>query len=554
MLEELTVKNFGIIENVSIQFANKLNILTGETGAGKSILVDALRFGLGERFQTSHLRDNADSCSVEAVFHLPPLFLKTLPDNDNIPFEDNTLIIQRTVASDGRNRIKINGLTVTAAQLKSIGDRIIDFHGPYDHQQLLAEHEHQVILDALTDFEDNLTRYQSLYKEYCAIQNKITELHNLAQSRERDIDLLAHQIKELEQVPLNQTHFDELTQAQIKIANAEKLYDNLAQAMAILENDEASLELILSKTMKPLDKLAAIDDKAAPLLDDLSTLQDKARELVSGLKDYGESLNFNAQDAKTVNDQFDAYKDIQKKYGPSIEDARKFYENAKEKYALLSDYEQHEETLLEDLADKKEKLLKIAKSLTQKRKKTASLLKKTIEKELQELGFKSILFEVRMETIAPGPNGTDKVVFFISTNAGESLKPLAEIVSSGEAARLMLAIKRSLMKVDSVPVLIFDEIDAQIGGRLGTVVGTKLREIADHRQVILITHLPQIAAFAQTHFKISKIVEKGRTKTIVEPLQGKQRLEEVAHMMTGDKITPVALKHAEDMLATAHKD
>ena len=380
---------------------------------------------------------------------------------------------------------------------------------------------------------------------------KIASLNELALSRERDLDLLGHQIKELEQVPLDETRSEEIEQDQVKINNAEKLFENIDQAMASLESEEAGLESMLSRAYKPLQKLADIDPNATSYLDELAALQDSSQTLLSNLRAYAESLHFDPDYAKEINEKFDIYHDIKRKYGPTLDDARKFYENAKQRCELLSDFEHNEDALQKDLKAKEKELAGIAAKLTQERQKTATHLKKTIEKELQELGFKSVLFEARIEKVDFGPEGRDKIVFFISPNAGESLKPLAEIVSSGESARIMLAIKKALMKVDPVPVLIFDEIDAQIGGRLGTVIGTKLKEISRHRQVILITHLPQIAAFADRHFKIAKAVESGRTKTHVTTVEGKERIQELAHMMAGDKMTAVALKHAEDMLEQA---
>ncbi len=553
MIESLTIKNFGIIEQTSMEFTPGLNTLTGETGAGKSILIDALRFALGERFQSSHLRAGADACTVEAVFLLKPSFLKTLPNWETFKNDDNSLIIQRSVTADGRNKARLNGLTASIAQLKDIGDRLIDFHGPNDHQQLLAEDQHLLIIDALTGANDHFKEYSVVFAQYSSIRNKLSALQELAQSRERDTGLLAHQIKELEQAPLTEDDLAEIEQDRVKINNSEKLYTHITQAMAILENDEVSLESLLSRAFKPLQHLSDIDEKATAYLDSLSTLQESAGSLISDLRNYADSLSFDPGFAQSVNNRYDAYIDIKRKYGPTLEDARKFYGDAKIKFALLNDFEQNEDDLKAELKVKEDALNKLAKIITQHRKKTAESLKTTIEKELRELAFKSISFEARIEKAPLSPSGADKVVFFISTNTGEELKPLADIVSSGEAARLMLAIKRALMKVDPVPVLIFDEVDAQIGGRLGTVIGTKLKEISGHRQVILITHLPQIAAFADTHFRITKAVDKGRTRTVVAPLEPKDRVNELAHMMSGDKMTDVSVKHAKDMINEARK-
>ncbi len=554
MLETLTIKNFGIIEHSSLDFSKGLNTLTGETGAGKSILIDALRFALGERFQSNHLRSGADTCTVEAVFLLKTDFLRTLPYWDDFKNDENTLIIQRSITADGRNKARVNGFTIPIAQLKEVGDQLIDFHGPNDHQQLLAEDQHRIIIDSLAHFNGIFDEYVSLFKTYSSLQNKLSQLQELAHSRERDIDLLSHQIKELEQVPLTEEDFSEIESDRIKINNAERLYAHATQAIGILENEETSIESLLSRSFKPLQSLSTIDDKAAELLNSLSVLQDQTNSLLSDLRNYTDSLNFDRNFAETINARYDAYRDIKHKYGPTLNDARKFYKEAKERFALLNDFKHNEEDLKAEIKKNENDLNKLAKTITQQRKKTAELLKKTIEKELQELAFKTVTFEARIEKIPLLSSGADKVVFYISTNTGEGLKPLADIVSSGEAARLMLAVKRALMKVDPVPVLIFDEVDAQIGGRLGIIIGKKLKEIAQYRQVILITHLPQIAAFANTHYKITKEVDHGRTKTIVLRLKEKDRVNELAHMMSGDKMTAVSIKHAKDMITEAEKD
>ena len=334
MLESLTVKNFGIIETVSLELTPGLNILTGETGAGKSILIDALRFCLGERFQTSYLRNDGSPCTVEAVFELPAALWKKLACLNDFKSDDKTLIIQRTVTADGKNRVKVNGLSAPVAQLKEIGDALIDFHGPHDHQQLLAEHHHLEIIDSLTDLEGLQEEYASVYHDFSAIRTKIEQLNALAKGRDHDLELLAHQIKELEQVPLDTAAHEETCSHRIRISNAEKLHDNISQALAILENEDAGVALLLGRTFKPLQTLAGIDEKAASYLDQLACVQEQAGDLTAALKDYADSLSFDPDDARRVNEQFDAYHDILRKYGPSMDDARRFYDEARTKFAL----------------------------------------------------------------------------------------------------------------------------------------------------------------------------------------------------------------------------
>ncbi|NLE65584.1 MAG: DNA repair protein RecN [Elusimicrobia bacterium] len=550
MLTSLTIKNFGIIENISLSLAPGLNVLTGETGAGKSILIHALRFCLGDRFQASHLRDGADQCSVEASFDLSEPLIKTLPLED-IPPDGTTLTIQRLVTSDGKNRIRINGLSTTVGTLKAIGDRLIDIHGPHDHQLLLAEDMHLVILDALTDAGAIKEKYRTAYTGYTALKKELEDLETMARSRDRDLDLLSHQVRELEQVPLDEETLKALESEISRINNAEHLFEDLTLAMSALDSDGAGMGSLISRAYRPVQKLAETDPEAAPFLETLSSLQESASSLLSSLRDYSEKLSFDPETAKDANRRFDIYHGILKKYGPSLAEARTFLEESRKKRDLLSDIEHNTGSLKKKILNEERELKTIAEEWTKVRKKAAILLKKTIENELKDLGFKTISFETRIEKIPPGPEGQDRVVFFISPNVGESLKPLAEIVSSGESARIMLAIKKALMQVDPVPTLIFDEIDAQIGGRLGTVIGEKLREISRHRQVILITHLPQIAAFASRHIRIEKIAEKDRTKVRLSDLPEDARIEEMAHMLSGDAASAISRAHAMDMRAAA---
>ncbi|MFH1645915.1 MAG: DNA repair protein RecN, partial [Candidatus Omnitrophota bacterium] len=283
----------------------------------------------------------------------------------------------------------------------------------------------------------------------------------------------------------------------------------------------------------------------------LTRIQSDTEELLSELNSYTESLSFEPEEAQRVNAQYNIYYDILRKYGPTIKDAEVFFINAKERFELLNNLEQNSADLDKKIELSKNNLKKTASKITAIRKKQAMFLKDTIEKELSELGIKNVQFECRVEKNELTINGADSVTFYISPNLGEELKPLAEIVSSGEAARVMLALKKALTEVDPIPVLIFDEIDAQIGGRLGTIIGKKLKSIAENRQVILITHLPQIASFADRHFKVFKTVENNRTTTTVSKLEGETRVKELAEMMSGDEKTDISLEHARKILNQA---
>jgi DNA repair protein RecN (Recombination protein N) len=552
MLSQLTIRNFGLIDEISIECIKGLNILTGETGAGKSILIDALRSVLGERLDTSSIRDPKNPCVIEAVFDITDKKLReTETIKEFLTEDDSTLIIQRTHSASGTGKIKINGLSATVGQLKNLGNHLIDFHGPHDHQMLLSENQHLIMLDQLVDFKNIKKDYAESFSAYEKTRQDLETLGQMAQTRQRDLDLLTHQVKELEAVPLSEDKYNELLQEETKLNNAEKLHQHIQHLLTLLDDEETGSIALLRKAFSPLKSLTQIDEKSSTLLDQLSGIQDESNDLVAKLNDYAAGLDFDSQTAQRIHDQCDAYTDIKRKYGPGLEDAQKFYDEAKEKLELIKNFEHNDQKLRDTLKAQEKVLIQTAQKITKLRQKAAEDLKSTIEAELKELSILHVKFEVRFEKIAFNAQGHDKIAFYISPNAGEELKPLAQIVSSGEAARLMLALKKALIKVDPIPVLIFDEIDAQIGGRLGTITGKKLKELSSRRQVVLITHLPQIASFADRHFKISKSVKAGRATTEVLLLEGKARVEEIAQMMSGANTTKIALSHAQDMLAQA---
>ncbi len=552
MLTQLTIRNFGLIDEISIEFTDGFNILTGETGAGKSILIDALRSVLGERLDTSSIRDPKNPCIIEAVFDITDKKLRELEIvKEFLNGDDHSIIIQRIHSATASGKIKINGLSVTVGQLKNLGNHLIDFHGPHDHQMLLSEEQHLVMLDQLVNFKGTKEEYIKIFKAYEETRRALNDLNALSQTRQRDLDLLTHQVKELEAVPLSEEKYNELLQEETKLNNAEKLHEHIQNLLGLLDDEEAGANALLRKSFTPLKALTQIDEKSSVLLDQLSVIQDQTNDLVGQLNNYASSLSFDEQTAQSIHDQCDLYADIRRKYGPTLEDAQKFYIESKEKLDLIKNFEHNDQTLRETLKSQEKELSSVSQKITKSRQKAAEDLKTTIEKELKELGILYVKFEVRFEKVPFNANGHDHIVFYISPNAGEDLKPLAQIVSSGEAARLMLALKKALIKVDPIPVLIFDEIDAQIGGRLGTITGKKLKELASCRQVILITHLPQIASFADRHFKVTKSVKAGRATTDVILLEGKNRVEEIAQMMSGANTTKIALSHAQDMLAQA---
>ena len=555
MISQLTIQNFGLIDRVSIEFGKNLNALTGETGAGKSILIGALRYALGERFHTDQMRDPKASCIVELVIDLPQELIR---ENESLKeFLENgvtELIINRTYTPDGKNKIKLNGFSLTLAQLKAVGDLLVDFHGPNDHQMLLAQESHIKILDRLcADLPVLRESYTVLYEKFKTIEKSLQDIQEGTLSRERDLDLLNHQLRELERVSLDKKKQEETLEKETQLKNHEKLYESISALITLFENEENGIDERISKAFPFMRSLAAIDKSAAVLEEKMENLQIISEEILADLRRYEEGLSFEPEEARELAACCDAYYDILRKYGPTIEDAAAFYKKSKERHHFLINLEHNDEELRKNLKNTEKSLKEAAAQMTKERQKAAKSLAKSIECELKDLGITHVRFECRITPTEPKSDGADQITFFISPNLGEELKPLAEIVSSGEAARVMLALKKSLTQVDPVPVLIFDEIDAQIGGRLGTIIGKKLCEIAAHRQVILITHLPQIASFASHHFKVSKKVADSRTITTVTLLEGPARVKEMAQMMSGEKESGISLTHAQEMLASARK-
>ncbi len=549
MITSLSIKNFGLIDTLDLELGRGLSVLTGETGAGKSILIDALRFGLGERLNAANVRDTGKACVVEIVMDLTKTGIASSPMVKEYISDDAQLIISRGYYPDGKNRIKINGFNVTVAQLKELGDTLVDIHGPHDHQLLFSEASHLGILDDLCSFGTLKDVFAVSFLEYSGLLQKREELLAAASNRELEVEMLTHQISELEKVKLDQQAYDDTMGEHNRVSNSEKLFEYVSQLLDILENEETGLSPALSRAFGPSKTLVSLDQTAEGFLSELSGMQDSAETLINRLKDYRDSLSFQPEEADRIKKAYDNYYSILKKYGPDISSALSFYEKARARYELLSDFEHNDSELSGKIEKLKTALLKTAAQITEKRKAAARTLKTTIEKELKELGINNVKFECRITGTDLTKDGADSVCFYISPNLGEELKPLSAIASSGEAARVMLGLKKALIKVDPVPVLIFDEIDAQIGGRLGDITGKKLKELSSGRQVILITHLPQIASFADAHFKVTKSIKGNRTVTEVSSLEKPDRIKELAKMMSGEKESSIALKHAEELLS-----
>ncbi len=547
MLLRLQIQNFALIQSLTLEFDSHLNVLTGETGAGKSILIDALCFALGERYEGQKI-SAGKNCSVEAVFEVPPAVRK----NEKLePFleDEEVLILRREITPEGKNRVWINNRTATNAALKDAGTLLINIHGQHDHQLLLDPASHMDMVDRLAKNEVLLAEYRQFFAEYDQLLKQKEELAELTETREREIDLLKYQIKEIEGPAFQEGEEDELKVERIRLANAEKLHGMVERVLQSLNDHEDSVSNQLSRGLKDMSMFVRLDASMENLKSDLETAQLGIEETIRSLRDYQENLSFDADRLEEIDKRTDQIELVKRKYGGSLTEALKYLEEAKEKFDKLTNSELYSKEAEQKIKKVLPKIQQLAGELTDKRKKTGLSLKRTVEGELKDLNIASAVFECGIEKKDFSADGADQLEFRVSLNPGQPVMALRKVISGGEASRVMLAMKKALMKVDPVPTLIFDEIDANIGGRLGSVTGEKLKEIAGERQVLLITHLPQIASFADRHFKVTKKIKKDQTVVEYDLLEGEERVRELAQMMSGKNETEIAKKHAEEMLS-----
>lgn len=554
MLTRLHAENFALIGEMTLEFTPRLNILTGETGAGKSILIDALRFVTGDRSESEYVRDGDKPCLVEAVFEFAVEWMKRPQFSDYFSEGDTLLILRRDLTNQGRSRAWINGRTVNISNLRELGSTLIDIHGQYDHQLLFDASTHLEILDRLWASQNLVEEYRVIYEEYHALILRKEELISLKQGRERELDLLKFQIDELKKAALQNPEEDsKLESDRIRLSHSEKIREKTARILDILDEGEGAATGKLGEALRYYQDLERIDETLSEFKAGFETSRIELEEFVRSLRDYLEKLDADPERLEEIQSRIDTLNRIKKKYGPTLTDALAFYEKIKRRFDELSNSEVYEKEADKKIQSLLPQLESSSHQMTEARKKAALNLRKLIEKELLDLGIHYAAFRADFKEANFGPTGRDQMEFLISLNAGEPVQALRKIISGGEVSRVMLALKKALMKADSIPTLIFDEIDANIGGRLGNVVGKKLKEISENHQVFVITHLPQIASFADLHIKVLKSVKDKRTFAQYKVIEGEERVRELAQMMSGQKESDISRRHAAEMLAKVTK-
>lgn len=557
MLCQLSIENIALIDKLELELKNGLNILSGETGAGKSIIIDSLNFVLGERADKSLIRFGTDKASVEAVFedYLTPS-IKDCLDDLGIEAED-VLILRRKMSADGKNECRINGRIFTLSALKSLTELLVDIHGQHEHQSLLKSTNHIKLLDKLGEkkiatvkgeVEKNFDDYTSLKKEFLRFGN--------ADERERKLDILSFQIDEIEKADVKDGEEDELLSARKRIRNMEKIISALEGAKNLLDGyDSQSVSASIKNANSLLNTISSYDENIVPIADRLDSCKVEITDISETLSDMLQKLDFDSRSAEQIEERLEVVRTILRKYGGSYESLQKFYEEATKEAQTLSNATERVERLETEIKVAAEKLLASAKELSQERRKIADKFEKDITKELCDLGMGGSTFKVEIDTTDDidqiSANGADSVEFMISPNVGEPLKPLAKIISGGEMSRFMLAFKNILAGVDDIGTMVFDEIDTGISGNISQVVSEKMCNISRVRQVIAVTHMPSLASMADNHYLISKSTENGKTLTHVDLL--KDDTDEVARLIGGKDYSIYAVPHAKEMKANAQR-
>ena len=534
-LNLLRIKNLALVEELEWQIAPGFTAVTGETGAGKSIIIGALQLLLGERADKSIIRTGADTCTAEAIFAGKEL-QKLNPQLVEAGVEPSTddLIIKRTLSVTGSNRQFINGSSTTLSILKNVGDALVDLHGPHDHQSLLSPERQLDLLDSFARAEDQLSEYQKHFRELQTLTAEHAALDTAETAREQELDLLRHQIAEINSANLVADEEEEI-EKRYKLSSSSKRLIELASAAAnkLSEADESVLSQ-LAETQRFLRELEKIDTSTSQLASEHAAAVVQLSEIARSLSDYAEKLDLDPEQMAALEQRVSLFETLKRKYGGSIPEVIEFGHRAAERMQKIEGRDAELERLTKEIEKVRGQMNRAGDALRKLRAKAAPKLSDTIRKNLRDLGFRQSEFEARLSALdEPRASGFDSVELLFSPNPGEPLKPLRAIASSGEISRLMLAIKSAIAAHDSIPLLIFDEIDTNVGGEIAHAVGAKMRTLSDDHQLICITHLAPVAACASSHFVVTKEVSRGRTFSNLQEVSGKARQEEVARMLGG---------------------
>lgn len=549
MLETLRIQNFALIDEVELEFGPGFNVITGETGAGKSILMGALNLVLGGRASADVVRQGAKRAQIEGVFRPERLSrrLRALLKEREIELEDGELILSRAVGEDGRSRAYVGGSLVPVSILAELGDELVDLHGQHEHQSLLKADRQLDLVDAYGAAE---TLVQSVADCVSALRATETALRSIEaddRERERRVGFLKHEVNEIEQAALVPGEEEELRSRRNIIGNSEKIVQSCAEAYAALYEDEGSAIERIGGAISALEELANIADDFQQAVDKLSALHEELAEIAARVREHTSAVEFDADELEQINQRLAMIGGLRRKFGDSVEAILAYHAKA---IIEIEAFEKRDEHIAELKAEREKRLknaMETAAALSDKRRKVAAKLDKRVAAALQELGMKGGKFETRFEETELTSQGLERVEFLLSANPGEKLKPLRQVASGGEISRVMLALKTVFADADNIPTLVFDEIDAGVGGAIASKVAERIRELTQSHQTLCITHLPQIAAVADVHFCVAKNTTKGKTASTVQLIQDDARVKEVARLLDGT-LSDLSIEHARALL------
>lgn len=549
MLTNLHVKNLALIEEAEVAFGPGLNILTGETGAGKSILIGSINLALGRKMTREMIREGASSCLVELVFQIEnPQILESLKDL-GVETEEGQLIITRKI-QDGRSISRINGETCTVSQIKRIASLLLDIHGQHEHQSLLYKKNHLGIVDAFAReyLAEDKKKAAQAYKAYKACEKELKEAMADESQRVKELSFLKFEVSEIQEAHLLPGEDEELESLYRRMTNSKKIADSVNEAYLYTSEGGGNASEALSRAIRALSEASEYDDRAAQLYDQLVEVDSLLNDFNRELADYSKTCEFSDEEFYETENRLNEINHLKTKYGDTVEKILDYCASQEERIGILEDYDNYILRLKDQCAKAEEALRQSTARLTKIRKKQAKILEQAIEEGLKDLNFENVKFRIQFESTKDyTAEGMDDIEFMISLNPGQPVKPLAGVASGGELSRIMLAIKAVMAKRDEIETLIFDEIDVGISGRTAQKVSEKMAFIGTKHQVICITHLAQIAAMADHHYMIEKSTKKGDTKTSIELLDEKRSIEELARILGGARITDTVVQSAVEM-------
>lgn len=552
MLQNLHVKNLALIDETEVEFGPGLNILSGETGAGKSIIIGSINLALGEKVQKEMLRDNGESALVELIFFVEDADTIEAIRALDIEMEDDTVILSRKITG-GRAIGRINGEAVSASKMKAVASLLIDIHGQHEHQSLLSKKKHLEILDtfakeALGNKKEKLAQ---CYQEYRKLKDELEHANLDGEERAREVSFLEYEVKEIEDAQLTVGEDEELEAVFRKYSNGKKIMDAVGAANAATSEDDESASERIGRALRELSSVSGYDERVKEMEEQLTEIDNLLSDFNHELASYLSDEEFDEETFYETEKRLDLINHLKSKYGNTIADILKYCEEKAERIAVLNDYDAYLAGLQKNVSEKEKQLEQLSKKVSDIRKKESKKLTESIKNALLDLNFLDVQFTMEFAETDYTANGIDDAQFLISTNPGEPVKPLGKVASGGELSRIMLAIK-TVMASDKIGTLIFDEIDSGISGRTAQMVSEKMNVLGRSHQIICITHLPQIAAMADSHFLIEKSVENQATVSKIHKLTDEESVEELARMLGGVEITDTVLENAREMKQMAY--